>query len=269
VTHTEAYAKLNLGLVVGPLRPDGKHEVVTLLQRVDLHDDVSLSPASTTTIEGFAGDTIVAAALGVLAREAGVESGWRVRIEKQIPLAAGLGGGSADAAAALTLANATLELPLTPAELHAVAARIGADVPFFLQAGSCLATGDGTELRPLRLPEGFTAVLLLPYGAAKESTGEVYGAFDRRSGAEGFGERVVDFERALQAVAAVRDLALLPPNDLASSPVAAELVSLGAFRADVTGAGPTVYGLFDDDDLAARAEKALRSRGRTYVTRPV
>jgi 4-diphosphocytidyl-2-C-methyl-D-erythritol kinase len=269
MTQAQAYAKLNLGLVVGPLRADGKHELVTLLQRVDLHDDLFLDVAERTTVEGFAGDTIVTAALEGLARAAGIATGWRVAIDKRIPVAAGLGGGSTDAAAALQLANATLASPLEPAALHAVAAGVGADVPFFLGEGAALATGDGTDVSPVDLPAGYTAVLVVPAGVVKESTGVVYESFDRRSGAAGFDGRASEFERVVRALVTARDLALLPPNDLASSPLAAELVALGAFRADVTGAGPTVYGLFDDDVAAARAGEALGTRGRTYVTRPV
>jgi 4-diphosphocytidyl-2-C-methyl-D-erythritol kinase len=268
VRQARAHAKLNLGLVVGPLRPDGKHEVVTLLQCVDLHDDVSLTPAAGTTVAGFHDDTIVAATLEALARAAAVETGWSVQIEKRIPVAAGLGGGSSDAAAALALANGTLDRPLPAPELHELAARVGADVPFFLRQGSCVATGDGTRLRPFGAPLDYVAVLAVPDGAAKESTGSVYEAFDGRSGAAGFERRAAAFERALEAVASASDLALLPRNDLASSPLADELVALGAFRADVTGAGPTVYGLFEDEAAASRAQEALRPRGRTYVVRP-
>jgi 4-diphosphocytidyl-2-C-methyl-D-erythritol kinase len=176
-----AYAKINLGLVVGPTRSDGKHEVLTLMQTVDLHDRVGVTPAADTAVDGFAEDTIVAAALCELRRVAEVDVGWHVRIEKRIPVAAGLGGGSSDAAAALTSANATLERPLDRSDLHALAARIGADVPFFLLGGSCLASGDGSDLRPIAIPRDYSAVLVLPSGIAKESTAAVYDAFDRRS----------------------------------------------------------------------------------------
>ena len=102
-----AAAKINLALVVGPPRDDGKHEVLTVLQRIDLVDRIQLEEASELLVEGFAGDTLVGDALEELARVAEVEPRWRVRIEKRIPVAAGLGGGSSDAATALRLANET------------------------------------------------------------------------------------------------------------------------------------------------------------------
>jgi 4-diphosphocytidyl-2-C-methyl-D-erythritol kinase len=264
----KACAKINLGLVAGPLRADDKHEIVTVLQRVDLHDDVELEPADETVVEGFGADTIVAAALAALARAAGVSTGWRVRIEKRIPVAAGLGGGSADAAAALRLANGTLDDPLPPDELHTLAARLGSDVPFLLREGAHVATGDGTELRAVDLPHGYTVVLVVPFGTGKESTGAVYDDFDRRGGARGFAERAAELARTLESIQSASDLGRLPGNDLASSPLADELRAFGAFRADVSGAGPTVYGLFVDGSSAERAEQAMRKWGRTFVTHP-
>ncbi len=180
-----------------------------------------------------------------------------MRIEKQIPVAAGLGGGSSDAATALKLANATLDRPLSPEHLHEIARTLGADVPFFLRPGPQLGTGDGTTLEPLDIRQDYACVLCLPDGAAKESTAAVYGAFDESGAAEGFAERR---ERLLAAIAA-RDLAALPPNDLASSPLAAELLALGAFRADVSGAGPTVYGLFDDPRWGRRRSSSAGGSG--------
>jgi 4-diphosphocytidyl-2C-methyl-D-erythritol kinase len=111
-------------------------------------------------------------------------------------------------------------------------------------------------------------VLVHPSGATKASTGAVYGAFDERGGEDGFAGRRAALQEALAGIRRPRDLAALPPNDLASSPIAAELRDLGAFRADVTGAGPTVYGLFLHGSAARSAEREMRSRGRTWVTAP-
>lgn len=265
----KAYAKINLGLVVGPVRADGKHEVATLLQRVSLHDDVVLEPAAVTAVEGYEEDTIVGDALDALAHSAAVESGWRVRIEKRIPVAAGLAGGSSDAATALRLANATLAAPLAAGDLHALAASIGADVPFFLEGGSKLATGDGTTLAPASVPTGYSVLIVLPDGVTKDSTRSVYAAFDRRDGAVGFDDRVARFLATASSLHSADDLAALPLNDLGSSPLPDVLLGLGAFRADVSGAGPAVYGLFRDARAAASAEQAVRSEGRTFLTTPV
>jgi 4-diphosphocytidyl-2-C-methyl-D-erythritol kinase len=269
MSRLEAHAKINLALVVGPLREDGKHEVVTLLQRIDLHDTISLEPSDELAVDGFAEDALVRAALTALGEHAGVEPAWRVTIEKSIPVASGLGGGSADAAAALLLANRELAEPLPLEVLHWVASGIGADVPFFLREGTQLAAGDGTDLKRLDLPLTYHVVLVLPAGETKASTGEAYRAFDERAGERGFDERRSALLDALAHIREPVDLTRLPQNDLASSPVADRLVELGAFRADVSGAGPTVYGLFDDEDTATQARDALASIGRTWLSRPV
>jgi 4-diphosphocytidyl-2-C-methyl-D-erythritol kinase len=261
MSHARATAKINLALVVGPLRRDGKHEVATVLQRIDLADGISLAAGSSLEIAGFPEDTLVRDALLALADAAAVEPHWAVGIEKRIPVGSGLGGGSSDAATALRLANELLPEPLAIGRLHEIAAGIGADVPFFLTEGPQLGTGDGTSLEPLELPDDYWIVLLLPTESKKPSTGAVYEAF---AGADGFDRR----QTALREAAASGDLAALPANDLASSPLAKELIELGAFRADVTGAGPAVYGLFAGRTEAEAARRALSSRGRTWLTTP-
>jgi 4-diphosphocytidyl-2-C-methyl-D-erythritol kinase len=268
VRRLPAPAKINLALVVGPRRDDGRHEVVTVLQRVDLADRVTIEKAGSLSVTGFSGDTLVRRALEGLAAAAGCEPRWRARIDKRIPVAAGLGGGSSDAATALTLANRTLPQPLDPAALHELAAGLGADVPFFLARGPALGAGTGAELSSLDLPQDFWIVLVLPAAAAKRSTADVYEAFDDRNGHDGFAERRAALFEALDAVRRPRDLAALPPNDLAWSPVAGELLAKGAFRADVTGAGPAVYGLFMQRGPAERAARELRPAGRVWLTVP-
>lgn len=239
-----------------------------MLQRVDLVDRIAIEPADSLRVEGFEGDTIVRAALDSLAGAGGVEPLWAARIWKSIPVAAGLGGGSSDAAAALRLANDLLPAPLEAPELERLAATIGADVPFFLRPGPQLGTGDGSTLQPLELPLDYSVVLVLPAGATKESTAAVYRRFDQRSGAVGFAGRRAALLDTLAGIRQARDLARLPANDLVSSAVALDLVDRGAFRADVSGAGPAVYGLFLQRRQADAAARALRPVGHTWVTRP-
>jgi 4-diphosphocytidyl-2-C-methyl-D-erythritol kinase len=268
MTRAPATAKLNLALIVGSRRPDGMHEVTTVLQRLDLADRIAVEPAPRLRVEGFSEDTLVRSALERLAEAAGVDPAWEARIWKRIPVASGRGGGSSDAATALRLAAETLPQPLGGGGLAEIARGLGADVPFFLTSGPQLGRGIGDELTSLELPQDYWVVLVLPRDGRKESTAAVYAAFDERDGGRGYDERRSELGQALGEVSRPRDLAALPPNDLASSPLAAELRDLGAFRADVTGAGPVVYGLFHHRERAAAAERELRGRGRTWLTVP-
>jgi 4-diphosphocytidyl-2-C-methyl-D-erythritol kinase len=266
-------AKINLALVVGEKRDDGLHEVATLMQRIDLCDRLAFATGPELTVVGFADDTIVGSALAALAEAAGVEPQWRVEIEKGIPVAAGLGGGSADAAVALRLANATLRTPLPAPDLRRVAFRVGADVPFFLEPGPKLVEGAGESLARVDLPQDFWVVVALPAGAAKSSTGEIYDRFDALGGGPGFAERRGALREAIARCRRPSDFGSFPENDLAGAAggdsVVGALLDAGALRADVSGAGPAVYGLFTRRTDAAAAAKRLRGAARARVVAPV
>ena len=266
MTRAPAAAKINLSLVVGPARADGKHEVVTVYQRVALSDRIAVERSPEVRVAGFADDTLVRRALERMADGNG--GSFAARIQKRIPVAAGLGGGSSDAATALRLANALRAEPYPADRLRAFARELGADVPYFLEDGPQLGTGDGAELESLELPQDYWILLVLPRHAVKSSTERVYADFDARGGERGYEERRASLLDALARVKRPRDLAALPTNDLASSPLAQELVALGAFRADVTGAGPTVYALFLHGHQARAAQKRISPEGRTWLTAP-
>jgi 4-diphosphocytidyl-2-C-methyl-D-erythritol kinase len=259
-----APAKINLALVVGPQRDDGRHELVTVYQRVALSDHLIVERSDELHVAGFAGDTLVRRALEVAADG----SAFAARIKKRIPVAAGLGGGSSDAATALRLANALRAEPLGDEQLHAAARELGADVPYFLTDGPQLGTGDGTDLLQLELPQDYWVLLVLPKGATKASTRNVFAAFDARGGEAGYEERRSRVLAAVETIRRPRDLTALPPNDLASSALADDLLRLGAFRADVTGAGPAVYGLFLHGADARAAQRQISPKGRTWITAP-
>lgn len=237
---------------------------MSVYQRIGLSDRLAVARAPSIRVEGFENDTLVRGALETVADG----NGFHAQITKRIPVAAGLGGGSSDAATALRLANTLRDEPLSDEELHAAARDLGADIPFFLVDGPQLGTADGTELTPLDLPQDYWVVVVLPRGARKSSTGDVFTAFDARGGDRGYEERRDGLLGALESVRRPRDLAALPTNDLASSPLADELRALGAFRADVTGAGPAVYGLFLHGEHARAAQSRISARGRTWLTAP-
>lgn len=268
-----AAAKINLALVVGPLREDGLHELATVVQRVDVCDRVELEPFTRLEVTGFAADTIVREALQLLAATVGIAPSWYVRLEKGIPVAAGLGGGSADAAAALTLANRLLPDPLSQEALAGLASRVGSDVPFFLTPGPKLVEGSGELLTPLELPQDFWVLLVLEAGAVKASTGAVYRAFDELGGGEDFADRRAEVRRIALGCRRSRELAALPPNDLAPAAACSDLPErlrhLGAFRADLSGAGPAVYALFHHRRDAEAAARRLPRGARSWVVAPV
>ena len=180
MTRAAAAAKINLALVVGPRRPDGLHELVTIYQRIALADRIAVRRSSELRVDGFAADTLVRRALESVADGDGAS--FTAKIEKRIPVAAGLGGGSSDAATALRLANELRDDPQPHDTLRAFARELGADVPFFLEDGPQLGLGDGSELTPLELPQDYWVLLVLPRAEEKRSTRDVYLAFDARGG---------------------------------------------------------------------------------------
>ena len=242
-----------------------------MLQRIDLADRVAIAPAPRLRVTGFAGDTIVRDALERARRRPPASSrAGAATITKRIPVAAGLGGGSSDAATALRLANETLDEPLPADELHALAATLGADVPFFLARRPAARPRRRLDARAARPAAGLLGRARAPArrrqgvdgGRLRRASTSATAAPAARSGA-----RALD--AALAAVRRPRDLAALPPNDLASSPLADELRALGAFRADVSGAGPAVYGLFHHRRRRRRRGARSAAPARTWLTVPV
>jgi 4-diphosphocytidyl-2-C-methyl-D-erythritol kinase len=260
-----AGAKINLCLRVGPLRDDGYHDVATVLAALALGDDLELEPAAATRVEapGLAGgDSLVTRALALLAARTGHAAGWRVHIDKYVPVGAGLGGGSADAAAALRLANATLPEPLALGDLTALAAEVGSDVPFFVSGNeTALARGRGELLEPC--PVRATAWVVTAWPGVALGTAEVYARYRPPAGAR---ERVASLAAEPFATEDVEQLAGLIENDLGApaaelcppvSALRARLLASGALAAAMSGSGSAVFGVFADEDSARAANERL------------
>jgi 4-diphosphocytidyl-2-C-methyl-D-erythritol kinase len=267
-----APGKVNLSLILGPTRADGRHELVTLIESLSLADEVTLTvrpgaAADEVRCPGVEGPNLASAALAELRR-----AGWRappvtVEIAKRVPVAAGMGGGSADAAATLRLAAAAAPYP-DGFDLLAVAAGLGADVPSQLEPGVVLGTGAGDVIAPAP-PLAPHELVIVPLGEAL-STAAVYREADRlglsRPPAELAARR-----RSLEAQAPGAELpAALFVNDLQPAsislcpPIAYALAAVreaGSDHAFVCGSGPTVAGLFwGASERAAAAVEALRVR---------
>jgi 4-diphosphocytidyl-2-C-methyl-D-erythritol kinase len=261
-----APAKLNLCLYVGPTREDGLHEIRSLFEPLELADELRLTEAEAdeVVIEGVEGPDLTARALAALR-----ENGWdgppvRIEVTKRVPVAAGLGGGSADAAAVLRLARGRVE------GLRAIAAGIGADVPSQLQPRPCLVAGAGEVIEPAPPPAEHGVVLIpQPEGL---STAEVYAEADRLGTPRGEAELEAIRRRLRDAVdeggspLAYREHLVndLQPAAISLRPAIEEalhaLEESGAGHAMVTGSGPTAFGLFPTADAAVAAAEGLRER---------
>ena len=271
----KAYAKVNLTLAVGEKRLDGYHEVVSVMQRVSLCDTLTAEQTRegiTLTCSDPAlpsgEENLAHRAASLFFRETGIAGGAALTLEKRIPSQAGLGGGSSDAASAL-LALRKLYAPALPdTELETMAAALGSDVPFFIRGGTQLATGRGEVLSPLPpLTDGWF-VIVKP--TESFSTPAMYRRLDNlppactpplpplQGGLPALAAGLFNrFEAAIPAGSAVWD-------------IKARLAAYGALASLLSGSGSAVFGLFDHENTARDAAKALCDVWpETFLARPV
>lgn len=260
-----AAAKVNLALEVLGKRADGYHELATVMQAVDLADRLVLEDADALTLTATSrdvptdGGNLALRAAAALREAAKVDRGVRIRLDKRIPLAAGLGGGSSDAAAVLLGLNRLWALRWPMARLTEVAVTLGMDVPFFLRGGVALGTGRGEQLTALT---GMPLALVLVNPGTPLSTSTVYGrvtpamySTDRHAA------RMVDALRSRRTsrVAATLYNGLEPAASAVSPELTrmrAALLAAGALGAIMSGSGPTVFG------VARSFEHARQMRAR-------
>jgi 4-diphosphocytidyl-2-C-methyl-D-erythritol kinase len=259
-------AKVNLALEVLGKRGDGYHEIATVLQAVDLFDRLTMEMADSLSLrtddpelptdEG----NLVMRAARLLQKTAGIEKGARLRLQKRIPVAAGLGGGSSDAAATLLGLNRLWGLRWPRARLQELAVELGMDVPFFLGTGRAVARGRGERLEALPGGGGYALVVVNP--RTPLSTREVYGRVPAGWHAEPTGTgRVMEAlrRRSVAALAAALTNNLeqvVEPMLPVIGRMKAALLAAGALGAIMSGSGPTVFGLARSLDHA----RQIRSR---------
>jgi 4-diphosphocytidyl-2-C-methyl-D-erythritol kinase len=260
-----APAKLNLVLHVGPPRDDGLHPVCSLFASIDLADDVVVAPtgfgADSVECPGVEGQNLAASALAAFRSSAGAAMPpLGVRISKRVPVAAGLGGGSADAAAVLRAANRIAGDPLDADGLRALAAELGSDVPSQVEPRHQLVQGVGELLEPVELPP---LVAVIVPAAEGLSTAAVFGELDRLGGSR----QHLDPEPLRRLAASGADaLAAALENDLEQAALSlrpdlestlARLRAAGAPAAAISGSGPTCFGLFADRAAAEAAAAGI------------
>ena len=272
-----AFAKINFGLEVGRLRRDGLHELRGLFQSIDWHDGLSMSHADEDSITSPSGgpvidewDNLAWRAAAAVRKAAGATRRLALELDKRIPVAAGLGGGSADAAAALALAGRLLGVDReTQMDLGR---RLGSDVPFCLVGGTAIVSDAGAGVTPVSPLEDFAVAVVVP--PVELSTARVFDAFDRLEDAR----RIRVDSRALPP--ALRDYAPLG-NDLYAAAVSVsplvedwrdQLARIWDRPVLMTGSGPSLFAFFVDEDeaISAAAEAptgARAARGAIPVDR--
>jgi len=263
----KAHAKINWFLRVRSKRDDGFHEIESLFQRISLHDELTIEEASSLSVVTEApipvDENLVLRAALMLRDEAGAKGGANIGLIKNIPIAAGLGGGSSDAAATLTGLNDLWRLGLTGGRLQEMALALGSDVPFFLGGPSALAGGRGENLTPVA--SGNPATLLLLNPGINVSASWAYSNLQGFSAEDpGYADRFLG-HLASGDWAALREMAI---NDL-EAPVVAEhpvvgelksrLVDEGALYAAMSGSGATVFGVFPDREAAKKASESIKA----------
>jgi 4-diphosphocytidyl-2-C-methyl-D-erythritol kinase len=273
-------AKINLSLEVLRKREDGYHQIRSLMQAVDLFDELILEKRPKGVVissdhPGCPADetNLAFTAASLLLKEEKKDEGVAIHIRKRIPISAGLGGGSSNAAAALKGVRQLFGLEVSERRMHELAAQVGSDVPFFLCSGQALVQGRGEEIRPIRIYGGYWLVLVCP--AIEVSTRWAYRNlrinltkrrpgvnFDVLEDGPGFFEALLGFENDLEEVVRERYPVIRGIKEY--------LEDSGAAKSSMSGSGPTVYGVFDQKPQAEEvARKLSRGDWQTFLTRPI
>ncbi len=267
----KAPAKLNLHLQVGDKRSDGFHDIMSLFIMVDIYDDIEVSSLKTGNDCRIIGsfdcalkDNLIYRAWKEFCNISGITCGAEFIVEKRIPSFAGLGGGSSDAAAALTALNMLFEYPLSDDELIETGARAGSDVPFFLSSAAAVVSGRGDEVEPVTDIRTLDFVVVNP--GIEVSTSEAYAWLDKqelkRAGFKTGNEISRIFNGDLKGFAEyTNDFGVeLEKRYPVFNEVFDQLYENGAVYCNVSGSGSAVYGLFENENTAGFAAKSLENR---------
>mgnify|MGYP004574508843 CR=1 FL=1 len=268
-----AYGKINLGLDVVRRREDGYHEVKMIMQTVKLHDGLIFCDTDADAIEietnsadiPVTEDNIIYKACELMRRTYGITKGVSVKLDKQIPVAAGMAGGSTDAAAALVAMNRLFDLNLTEEKLMELGVKIGADVPYCVMQGTALSEGIGEVLTAVSpMPDCYIAIAKPPVGV---STKWVYqnlkvSELERHPDIDGMVDALKsgDLRGVADRMENVLETVTIPEHPEIEK-IKNIMKDRGALNSIMSGSGPTVFGIFEDKDMAQDAVQCLRDMG--------
>lgn len=281
----KAYSKLNLSLDVLGKRDDGFHEMLMVMQSISLSDDIAITArdgqgsVSVKTNRSFLPvneKNLAFSAAKLFLDSLNIkDTDVHIDLKKNVPVCAGMGGGSSDAAAVLRGMNALFGKPLGASELMELAAKCGSDVPFCVTGGTMLASGRGTDFKPLTAIPDCAFVVVKPSFSVR--TPDLFRAIDDvklrvRPDTEGLVAAIADGDLMgiSRRVFDVFESVLPQPRRETVERAKADLIDAGAFGASMTGTGSAVFGVFSDYDAASSAKNALRATWKEiYAARPV
>lgn len=278
----KAYGKINLGLDVIRKRPDGYHDLDMIMQMVDVYDDIVITKNKTGKIEvktdtavlSNGKDNLAYMAAKMLMDEFKIKDGVNIYINKRIPIAGGMAGGSSDCATTLMGINQLFELGLSKEELMERGVKLGADVPYCVLGGTAIARGIGEVLTPLSAPVDCHVIIAKP--PVSVSTAYVYGhikplEITKRPDIEAMAQSIKDGDLKKMASLIYN---VMEDVTVVEYPIISEIKQVmldnGALNSIMSGSGPTVFGLFDDKEKAQQCVKTLEEKGLTqqlYLTK--
>lgn len=278
-----SYAKINLTLDVVGRREDGFHELITLMQTVDLYDTLCLTPLAENRVQMICTkpelateNNLAARAADMIRQRFSLTKGLKIELQKQVPMAAGLGGGSSNAAAVLLALKDLWQLPLTPTELLDMAATLGSDVPFFLNGGLALCEGRGERVTPVTAhwPASLRWLIVLK-PAIGISTANVFRALPPQDYTDGSHSRAVlsalqnGQEPALEHLHNGLERGVLELYGEVNR-AREEMLQSGAAYVRLSGSGPSLFAPFADLEQAAHTRQQLAQKGyEVYLTRAI
>ena len=278
----KAYGKINLGLDVIRKRPDGYHDLDMIMQMVDVYDDIVITKNKTGKIEvktdtavlSNGKDNLAYMAAKMLMDEFKIKYGVNIYINKRIPIAGGMAGGSSDCATTLMGINQLFELGLSKEELMERGVKLGADVPYCVLGGTAIARGIGEVLTPLPAPAD--CHVIIAKSPVSVSTAYVYGhikplKITKRPDIEAMAQSIKDGDLKKMASLIYN---VMEDVTVGEYPIISEIKQVmldnGALNSIMSGSGPTVFGLFDDKEKAQQCVKTLEEKGLTqqlYLTK--
>jgi 4-diphosphocytidyl-2-C-methyl-D-erythritol kinase len=279
VIRAMAPAKINLGLEIIDRRTDGFHDIVTIFQTIDLQDSIRVSPdhrlglnVDDPLLQGESNLALKAAT--TLQERFSIAMGANIRLEKNIPLAAGLGGASSDAAATLRALSLLWEIELTTAAVHEIASSLGSDVPYFLTGGTAIGRGRGEFVQPLSKQVSAWVVLVVPNLVLENKTATMFGMMNDSDFTSG--GTVLALSERIEAGDSIIGVEL--PNTFSRlvfkvwpilDALSKEFRSAGARGVSLSGAGPSLYTLVEDEAEATflrdRMIDRVSSKARVFV----